>query len=312
MSSQEEAQQAVFKFIVRLVAERQVEPVGFFKNGFEVGKGIKAGLAVVGAHATIANTTEGHAMNGEVDDGIVYAAAAKGQVLGKSLFGSFIGGEEVGSQGPGAGKDKGFDILPLIPAEHGQNGAEDFLLHAGGIRGHAIEQGGFYTQGFFNPLPADYGSGIIHKPHEASKVALTDDVGEVFILHGVLTEHFCDSLAELGYEEFLAAAMNQQIIGRDAGLPGIENFAEGYAAGSHFDIGSRVHNTGAFATQFQGNGGEVACGGIHDMATDAGTAGEEDIVEFFLQQCVGILVSAEDDLDILRREDAAEHFCQHR
>ena len=104
--------------------------------------------------------------------------------------------------------------------------------------------------------------------------------------------------------------MEQQVVGGDAGLPGIERLAPGDAACGDPDIGAAVHNAGALAAQLQDDGGQVACGRLHDDAAQFGASGEEDQVPAFAEQeCIDIAVALYDG-DILFVVDLGDHPCK--
>ncbi len=73
--------------------------------------------------------------------------------------------------------------------------------------------------------------------------------------------------------------MDKHIIGCDAGLSRIEEFAGCNGAGSAFQIGILADDGGRFAAQFQRHRREVLCGGGHDLAPDSGGSGKEEMVE---------------------------------
>lgn len=73
--------------------------------------------------------------------------------------------------------------------------------------------------------------------------------------------------------------MHKGVIGGDACLARVEEFAPGDAFGGLGDVGAVGHDGGAFAAKLEGYGGEVfGCGG-HDAFADGGAAGEEDVAE---------------------------------
>ena len=65
---------------VRLIAHRQVEPRFFVDDGFVVRERIKAGFAVVSAHAAFADAAEAHFARREMNDDVVDATAAVTQL----------------------------------------------------------------------------------------------------------------------------------------------------------------------------------------------------------------------------------------
>ena len=65
---------------IGLIAHRQIHPCLFIDDGFVMGEGIKAGFAVIGAHAAFANAAEAHFARRKMDDHIIDAAAAIGKL----------------------------------------------------------------------------------------------------------------------------------------------------------------------------------------------------------------------------------------
>ena len=61
-------------------------------------EGLESGAAVIPAHAALAHTSEGHGTGGEMNDGVVDAAAAKMAVIQDPSLGFFIFTEEIQRQ----------------------------------------------------------------------------------------------------------------------------------------------------------------------------------------------------------------------
>ena len=61
-------------------------------------EGLESGAAVIPAHAALAHTAEGHGTGGEMNDGVVDAAAAKMAVIQDPSLGFFIFTEEIQRQ----------------------------------------------------------------------------------------------------------------------------------------------------------------------------------------------------------------------
>jgi hypothetical protein len=60
--------------------------------------------------------------------------------------------------------------------------------------------------------------------------------------------------------------VHQHVIGGDAGLAGVDEFAPNDATGGGGDIGARVDDAGTLAAELQGHRGQVRGGGTHDDA----------------------------------------------
>ena len=81
--------------LVRLVAHGQIQPGLFIHDGFEVGEGFEAFSAVVRAHAAFTNAAKAHGACCKVNDHVVDATTAIGQLGGDPLYMPAIFGEEV-------------------------------------------------------------------------------------------------------------------------------------------------------------------------------------------------------------------------
>lgn len=69
--------QLFHKIRIGLIAHRQVEPCVFAQYAFFVTEGIKAEFAVITAHTAASNAAERHMGGGQVNNSIIYAAAAE-------------------------------------------------------------------------------------------------------------------------------------------------------------------------------------------------------------------------------------------
>jgi len=72
---------------------------------------------------------------------------------------------------------------------------------------------------------------------------------------------------------------HQRIIGRNAGLAGIEQFAAHDALDRHAQIGALVHDRRRLAAELERHGREVLCRRLQHLLADRGRAGIEDVIE---------------------------------
>lgn len=80
--------------------------------------------------------------------------------------------------------------------------------------------------------------------------------------------------------------MNEEVVGRHAGLPRVDAFSPGNTLCGSFDVRIRGDNARAFTSQLECDIGEVLCGGMHDLFANSWTSGEEDFVEMNIQDPV--------------------------
>ena len=88
-----------------------------------------------------------------------------------------------------------------------------------------------------------------------------------------------DGVLEMADEGFAAVLRHEHIVGRDAGLAGIQELARGDAFGRDRERCIASEDTGRLAAKLQGDGRQVRGGGGHDVAADRGRAGVEQVVE---------------------------------
>lgn len=96
--SQEEVNQQVIDSSVWLIAHGQIQPGLFIHDGFVVRKGIKAGLAMVTAHAALAKAPEGHPGCCQMNDGVIYTPSAKTHAAHDLFLHSLIGCKQIQRQ----------------------------------------------------------------------------------------------------------------------------------------------------------------------------------------------------------------------
>lgn len=139
--------QHVIQPAVGLVAHGEIQPGLLVHDALVVGEGVEAVFAVVGAHAAFAEAAEAHLTGGQVDDGVIDAAAAETAAGGNQVRGFFVGGKQVECQGVGQGVYPGYGLGQGGVGEYGEYGAEDFLLHDRVLEGYVVHDGGFDLEG---------------------------------------------------------------------------------------------------------------------------------------------------------------------
>ena len=84
LSSFQKHMQKLFKKLAFewLIAHRQIYPRLFINDGLIVRKGVEARLAVIRAHAALADAAKAHFAGGQMDDHVIDTAATVGQLGG--------------------------------------------------------------------------------------------------------------------------------------------------------------------------------------------------------------------------------------
>ena len=128
-SAHDEMNQALFPFVVRLIAQRQIKLGGFADDALLMREGAETSFAMIAAHAAGADTTEGQVIGRQVNDGVVDTAAAKLET-GHNLTGNdLVFRENVKGQWMWHVIELIDGITKIFIGEHWQNRAKDFFLH---------------------------------------------------------------------------------------------------------------------------------------------------------------------------------------
>ena len=240
-----------------------------------------------------------------MDDGIVDAAAAEGATVQQFPLRFPIGREDVEGQRAGTGAHEGNDLIQRFIRQHRQDGAEYLLLHDGGIRRDVGKQRRLDEAARVVVAAAEDDVLVFQQAQEAAVVLFGDDGGHVRIVAG--GEKLLQCGAERLDKGLLDGLVDEQVVRLHAGLSGVQYLAKGDAAGGELDIRRCIDDDRAFAAQFQGHGRQVSGGGLHHHFANGDGTGEEDIIEFLLQQSAVLGATALDHGDIPRIERLAQH-----
>ena len=137
-----------------------------------------------------------------------------------------------------------------------------------------------------------------------------DDLAVVRVLQRLGAVLLADLVTNLLDQPLFDAAVAENVIRRDAGLAAVKEFSEDDPLGGQLQIGGGIHDTGAFAAQLQHRGGQVFSRMAQHFPAHALAAGEEDHVEFLLQQS-GIFISATGDHGHIFRLKALRDDLRH-
>ena len=247
-----------------------------------------------------------------MQDGVVDAAAAEGDILGEQPLRLPVSGEEIEGQRLFPALDELGCLVQALIGQHRQQGPEDFLLHDGVPGLNVIQQGGGNPQGVRLGLAAADHLGRVNQTAEAVKVLAVDDLAVVGVGEGVGAVLPGNLLLNQGQKRLLHALVHQQIVGGNAGLAAVEELAKDNPPGRHLQIAVGGDDAGALASQLQGDRGQVDGGLFHHQPPHRDPAGEEDIVEPLLQKgCVFGTASLHNG-DVFEREYLAEDGVNHR
>ena len=127
--AQEASQHFFFPEPVLLIPYRQIHPGFLIDYASLMCEAVKSFFSMIASHAAFSDTAERHLAGGEVDDGIVDAAATK-MTSGKDfLFGSRIFGEKIECKRVGMGFDLLDCIIQVRIGKYRKNRSENFFAH---------------------------------------------------------------------------------------------------------------------------------------------------------------------------------------
>ena len=278
-------------------------------------EGAEAEDAMGRADAAIIHTAERQVGMREMQQRHVDAGATRAGFQHHAVNGALVARIDVKGQRFWVFVNVKNDVAEIAIRDHRQHGAENFLLHYTARQPDMGEQRGrdeFCRRIMLAALgnPGAIGHGVFQQRRDAFGMPWVDDAAIIRAGAG-LSEHGRDGAARFLQEGGQHRFMNEEIIGRDAGLAGIQEFTPHNAFRGFANIGRRIQNDRAFAAEFQRDGAEMLCRRRHHDFADRRTAGEEDMVERQVQQRGGDFRPAFEHRDLggfeYLRDNAAHH-----
>ena len=146
---------------------------------------------------------------------------------------------------------------------------------------------------------------------QAPVMAVMDDAG---VIRRALQLRIvpCDIGAHRLDEGLALLVRQQHVVGRNAGLPGIQQLSCGNALGGRLDRIIRGDDGRRLAAKFEGHRSQVRCRRGHDLASDLGRAGEEKVIERQRGKARGQLRAAEDGRHAFLRKYLGQQVAQQR
>ena len=115
----------------------------------------------------------------------------------------------------------GYGIGQVFVGHHGENGAEDLLAHDGIGACDVVHHGGRDAKSIVLPLSAYYDLFVVDERAHPVVVLWRNYFAVSRIFKGIFAELFCNFSPDCRYELFLYGRVNEDVVGRDAGLPAV-------------------------------------------------------------------------------------------
>ena len=111
-----------------------------------------------------------------------------------------------------------------------------------------------------------------------------DDMPVILVIERMLAKHTADLFLDEAQQLVVHACIDQQVVGRHAGLPHVEPFAKGDTPCRDLQVCRRIHDAGALAAQLKRHGREVFTRALHNELADRNATGKEDLVPALIEQ----------------------------
>ena len=139
-----------------------------------------------------------------------------------------------------------------------------------------------------------------------------DNMAVVLVVERVLAKHATDLLLDEAQQLIVHARIDQQVVGRHAGLPHVEPFTKGDTSCRDLQVCRRIHDAGTLSAQLKRHGREVFARALHDELADRNTTGKEDLVPAFIEQRLVLGTPAFDDRHQARIKCFLANLPEHR
>ena len=111
-----------------------------------------------------------------------------------------------------------------------------------------------------------------------------DNMTVVLVVERVLAKHTAGLLLDKVQQFVVHARIDQQVVGRYAGLPHVEPFTKGDTPRRDLQVCRRIHDAGTLSAQLKRHGRKVFTCALHDELADRNATGKEDLVPALIEQ----------------------------
>ena len=139
-----------------------------------------------------------------------------------------------------------------------------------------------------------------------------DNMTVILIVERMLAKHAAGLLLDEVQQLVVHARIDQQVVGRHAGLPHVEPFTKGDTACRDLQVSRRIHDAGTLSAQLKRHGCEVFTCTLHDELADRNATGKEDLVPALIEQRFVFGTPAFDDRHQARIKCLFTDLLEHR
>ena len=139
-----------------------------------------------------------------------------------------------------------------------------------------------------------------------------DNMTVILIVERMLAKHAAGLLLDEVQQLVVHARIDQQVVGRHAGLPHVEPFTKGDTPCRDLQVSRRIHDAGTLSAQLKRHGCEVFTCTLHDELADRNATGKEDLVPALIEQRFVFGTPAFDDRHQARIKCLFTDLLEHR
>ena len=139
-----------------------------------------------------------------------------------------------------------------------------------------------------------------------------DNMTVVLVIERVLAKHTADLFLDETQQLVVHARVDQQVVGRHAGLSHVEPFTKGDTPRCDLQVCRRIHDAGALSAQLKRHGRKVFTCALHDEFADRNATGKEDLVPALVEQCFVLGAPALDNRHQARIKCLFTDLLEHR
>eukprot|EP00128_Syssomonas_multiformis_P010618 Colp12_sorted_trinity150504_noHs@10560 len=274
----------------RIRQQTSVKPHALLNDGLGVAERRESGLAVVGAHAGLSDTTERQVRVACVEESGVDRDTAGTCVVDDELLGGLAGREDVQGKGLGARTHVGDGLAHVLHSNNQKDRAKSFLLE-GLVTHGAVEDAGGNVPLALVEVPSVHklALGRLQHPLKTLHLRVTDDTANGLSLLWVLTVEGLDVVGALLVELLHNALLHKAVIGRNALLSCIHHSAPDSALCSEIKVSVRSNEHGVLAAKLKRARCQVLGSRLGNHLSDRGATSEEDVVELGFEQLTSAL-----------------------
>ena len=211
---QKQLQQRPLPHRIRLIPDRQIDPVVFLHDAAAVAEQFKALFSVIASHSARTDTSKSHIAGRKVDDRVVDTASAETAVFQDLLFVAAASCKQIKRQRSVMTRHVRNHFGKIMKRHHRQNRPENLFLHQRISRGNVIHNGRLNLKRMRITPSADLDIGAVQQPAKPHKMLFIDNPPIVRILKRMRAKLLPDTFLNLLQQPVFYRGMHKQIIRR--------------------------------------------------------------------------------------------------